>query len=53
MPKKKPTLKEFLQNNNECLKNQDSFELCKDNFCNLSDCSGKILPDYEDFHDEL
>jgi hypothetical protein len=47
------TFKEFLQKNNECLKSQDSFELCKENFCNLSDCSGKILPDYEDFHDEL
>ena len=54
-PKKQDTIsfKEFLQKNNECLKSQDSFELCKDNFCNLSDCSGKILPDYEDFHDEL
>ena len=54
-PKKQDTIsfKEFLQKNNECLKSKDSFGLCKENFCKLSDCSGKILPDYEDFHDEL
>ena len=54
-PKKQDTIsfKQFLQKNNECLKSKDSFELCKENFCQLSNCTGKTLPDYEDFHDEL
>ena len=43
----------FLQKSDKCLDDKDSFELCKENFCQLSDCTGKTLPDYEDFHDEL
>ena len=42
-----------LQKSDKCLKDKDSFELCKENFCQLSDCTGETLPDYEDFHDEL
>ena len=45
--------KDFLQRNNNCFKGKDYFELCKENFCQFIDCTGKTLPDYEDFYDEL
>jgi hypothetical protein len=48
------TFSDYIKNNSRCLKNEGSFELCKENFCYLTqqDCAGLILPQYGDFYEK-
>ena len=48
---KEINFEEYIEDNPRCIKSEESFELCKENYCSLAkkECAGKTFPVYEDF----